>query len=162
MSMFTLVFEIHRDGELLRTERIDREIVKIGNLPTSHLHLDDSQVSGIHAVIEVTGDTVNLIDLGSTYGTRVNGERVNRHELSDGDELELGNTKGPNNPDKNKNSDGFYECTVRTLKKVWSTDEMFKERKCNITNGAGYGLKYCYRDTSDMSTLEFWVIHKSK
>lgn len=76
--------------------------------------------------------------------------------------IELGNTKGPNNPDKNKNSDGFYECTVRTLKKVWSTDEMFKERKCNHSNGAGYGLKYCYRDTSDMSTLEFWVIHKSK
>ena len=93
MSMFTLVFDIHRDGELVRTERIDREIVKIGNLPTSHLHLDDPQVSGIHAVIEVTGDTVNLIDLGSTYGTRVNGERVNRHELGDGDVLELGNTK---------------------------------------------------------------------
>ena len=93
MSMITLVFEIRRDDELLRTERIDREIVKIGNLPTSHLHLDDPQVSGIHAVIEVTGDTVSLIDLGSTYGTRVNGERVNRHELSDGDVLELGSTK---------------------------------------------------------------------
>ncbi len=52
--------------------------------------------------------------------------------------------------------------TYTFISKVWSTDEMFKERKCNHSNGAGYGLKYCYRDTSDMSTLEFWVIHKSK
>ena len=90
MSKHVLIFEIFRDGELERTERLDREVIKIGNLPTSHLHLDDPQVSGIHAVIEVSGDTVNLIDLGSTYGTRVNGNRVNRHEMNDGDSIELG------------------------------------------------------------------------
>lgn len=93
MSKNVLVFEVYRNGELQRTERLDREIIKIGSLPTSHLRLEDTQVSGIHAVIEVSGDSFNLIDLGSTYGTRLNGERVNRHELSDGDVLEVGETR---------------------------------------------------------------------
>ena len=71
----------------------------------------------------------------------------------------LGNKRGPNNPEKHKNPSGFYECTIRGVKKVWDVHEMKNERKCNIKNGAGYGFRYCYRDTNDKSTLEFWIIH---
>lgn len=72
---------------------------------------------------------------------------------------DLGNKRGPNNPSKNINQDGFYECNVRGLKKVWNTNEMYIERKCNIKNGAGYGFRYCYEDINDKSTLQFWIIH---
>ena len=72
---------------------------------------------------------------------------------------ELGNKRGPNNPKKHINSDGFYECNIRDTKKVWNTTEMYNERNCNIKNGAGYGFRYCYRDINDKSTLEFWIIH---
>ena len=72
---------------------------------------------------------------------------------------ELKNKRGPNNPEKYINPDGFYECKIRTVKKVWNTDEMFNERKCNIKNGAGYGFRYCYEDINDISTLQFWIIH---
>ena len=72
---------------------------------------------------------------------------------------DLGNKRGPNNPSKNINQDGFYECNVRCVKKVWNTNEMFNERKCNIKNGAGYGFRYCYEDINDKSTLQFWIIH---
>ena len=72
---------------------------------------------------------------------------------------ELGNKRGPNNPSKNINSDGFYECNVRGIKKVWKTNEMIIERKCNIKNGAGYGFRYCYEVINDKSTLQFWIIH---
>lgn len=71
----------------------------------------------------------------------------------------LGNIRGPNNPKKNINKDGFYECNVRRNKKVWSSTEMYEQRKCNIKNGAGYGFRYCYNDINDKSTLEFWIIH---
>jgi hypothetical protein len=37
---------------------------------------------------------------------------------------------------------------------------MYKERRCNIENGAGYGFRPCYRNLNDKSTLEWWVIHK--
>ena len=72
---------------------------------------------------------------------------------------DLGNKRGPNNPSKNINQDGFYECNVRGVKKVWNTNEMYNERKCNIKNGAGYGFRYCYENINDKSTLQFWIIH---
>jgi hypothetical protein len=72
---------------------------------------------------------------------------------------DLGNKRGPNNPSKNINQDGFYECSVRGVKKVWNTNEMYIQRKCNIKNGAGYGFRYCYEDVNDKSTLQFWIIH---
>lgn len=72
---------------------------------------------------------------------------------------DLGNKRGPNNPSKNINQDGFYECNVRGVKKVWNTNDMYNERKCNIKNGAGYGFRYCYENINDNSTLQFWIIH---
>ena len=75
---------------------------------------------------------------------------------------DLGNKRGPNNPAKYINTDGFYECKIRSKKKVWSADEMYVERKCNIKNGAEYGFRYCYKNIHDKSTLEFWIIHYPK
>ena len=71
----------------------------------------------------------------------------------------LGKKRGPNDPVRYKNKDGFYECLVRNVRKVWSDKEMYIERKCNVKNGAGYGFRYCYTDIEDKSTLQFWVIH---
>ena len=71
----------------------------------------------------------------------------------------LGNKRGPNNPKKKENEYGFLESTVRGIKKVWSTSEMYKERKCNIKNGARYGLRCCYEDIHDKNSLQYWVIH---
>tara|TARA_B100000131_G_scaffold316105_1_gene355619 strand:+ start:206 stop:1939 length:1734 start_codon:yes stop_codon:yes gene_type:complete len=71
----------------------------------------------------------------------------------------LGNKRGPMNPKKYINDDGFYECKVRSVRKVWSVEEMYNERRCNIKNGAGYGFRYCYRDVTDKDTLEFWIIY---
>lgn len=67
--------------------------------------------------------------------------------------------QGPHLPKKYINSDGFYECNIRGIKKVWDVDEMYRERKCNIKNGAHYGFRYCYEDINDKSTLQFWIIH---
>jgi len=72
---------------------------------------------------------------------------------------DLGNNRGPINPSKYIDSDGFYKCNVRGNKKVWNTNEMYNERKCNIKNGSGYGFRYCYEDINDKSTLQFWIIH---
>ena len=74
----------------------------------------------------------------------------------------LGNKQGPRNPIKNINSDGFYECKIRNTKKVWSLGDTLKERKCNITNKAGYGFRYCYNDINDKSSLKFLIIHYPK
>lgn len=92
--MSNLSFKVYRDGELLSTESFDREIIKIGRLSSAHLRLEDEKVSRIHAVVEVSaGGEVNIIDMGSSEGTFVNGERVNKAPLKPGDEIRLGETR---------------------------------------------------------------------
>ncbi len=44
----------------------------------------------MHAVIEVEGDAVTIIDLGSTSGTFVNDERTNKKALVPGDRVRIG------------------------------------------------------------------------
>ena len=58
-----------------------------------------------------------------------------------------------------KENNGFYESNIRGIKKVYSTEEIYKERKCNIENGAGYGIRPCYSDINDPNTLEWWLIY---
>jgi hypothetical protein len=53
------------------------------------LVLDDPNVSRQHAAIERVGDHWILADLGSTNGCYVDGQRVSRRQLADGDVIEI-------------------------------------------------------------------------
>src|SRR5687767_2388404 len=90
-----LTFAVYRGGQLIRTETLSQDIIKVGKLSSSHLRIDDDEsVSRMHAVIEVTGpDEIYIIDLGSTRGTLVNGQKVNKCKVQSGDEVTLGDTK---------------------------------------------------------------------
>lgn len=69
------------------------------------------------------------------------------------------NKRGPNNP---KMINGFYEANIRGTKRIYTTEEIYLERKCNIENGAGYGIRPCYSDVNDPNTLEWWLIYYEK
>lgn len=88
----TLLFEIHRDGELIRTERLSDDVIKIGSHPRSHLRIDDPGVSRVHAYVEANAEGIHIIDLGSGRGTFVNGEKVNKRQLAHRDQIQLGGT----------------------------------------------------------------------
>lgn len=66
--------------------------VRVGRSLECEVTLNDPSVSRMHAVLE-TGAEPAVRDLGSTNGTFVNGERVERKSLRDGDELRFGNTQ---------------------------------------------------------------------
>jgi len=58
------------------------------------LILDETTVSVEHAVIRrLSQSEFEVEDLGSTNGTRVNGEKVKQRALNSGDEIELGEAK---------------------------------------------------------------------
>ena len=66
--------------------------VFIGRDPSAQLVLLDQGVSFRHACLEDRGGVWVLVDLGSTNGTKVNGERAEESELKHGDRLRFGNT----------------------------------------------------------------------
>lgn len=87
-------FQIFKGNQLVREEALKESVIKIGKLASSHLRLDDETVSRMHAVIEVVGPgQVQLIDLGSTRGTMVNGARINKAILNPGDEIHFGSSR---------------------------------------------------------------------
>ncbi len=87
-------FEIYKGDALVREEVLTQDVIKVGKLASSHLRIDDETVSRMHAVIEITGaDEINIIDLGSTRGTLVNGERISKTRLQSGDEIMFGDSR---------------------------------------------------------------------
>src|SRR5512144_44245 len=89
-----LTFRIFKGDQLLREERLSLSVIKLGKVPSAHLKLDDETVSRMHAIIEVNGPgDVSIIDLGSTKGTFVNGQKVNKAKLQSGDTIVVGETK---------------------------------------------------------------------
>jgi len=83
-------FTISIPGKPDERRTFDGAVIKIGRLPNAHLRIDDESVSRLHAVIEVEGDAITIIDLGSSEGTFVNDERTNKTTLSPGDRIRLG------------------------------------------------------------------------
>ncbi len=87
-------FEIYKGDQLIREEVLAQSPIKVGKLASSDLRLDDETVSRMHGVIEATGpDDVHVVDLGSTRGTTVNGERVTKARLQSGDEVMFGDCR---------------------------------------------------------------------
>jgi pSer/pThr/pTyr-binding forkhead associated (FHA) protein len=62
----------------------------IGRANACDLMLDNPLVSRSHAVLESAGAAVTIRDLQSHNGTFVNGERVERIVLKNGDEIRIG------------------------------------------------------------------------
>jgi serine/threonine-protein kinase len=67
-----------------------KEITVIGRAPECDLVLNTRDVSRRHCRVICKAGELVVEDLGSSQGTRVNGARVGRARLSDGDRLEVG------------------------------------------------------------------------
>jgi len=80
---------ISRNETMLGSRFIEHARLTIGRASGNDIQLDDPSVSKLHAQVEVVGKDHILLDLGSSNGTYVNGERVSRQLLRHGDVIEL-------------------------------------------------------------------------
>jgi diguanylate cyclase (GGDEF)-like protein len=67
------------------------QVMLIGRGGDCPIHIDDHSVSRKHAQIEPSGEGYVAVDLGSTNGTFVNDDPIDRRALADGDYLRVGN-----------------------------------------------------------------------
>jgi Nif-specific regulatory protein len=82
---------VHEPGGVTSSLQVDGEL-RIGRDADLDVVLSDSKVSRHHATILCDPAGWVLIDAESRHGTFVNGERVARHALRDGDRLQIGGT----------------------------------------------------------------------
>ncbi len=86
------------DGDYIAFERDDRVHVvslqdgwtRIGRSLAAHIRFDDPTVSRRHALLHRDGAGVRVLDDRSLNGVYLNGDRVDWHELEDGDEIQIG------------------------------------------------------------------------
>lgn len=74
------------DGSPVSQVTLNRSLT-VGRAPDNDLVLASPTVSSRHAEIRVDGSGVEVVDLGSTNGTWVNGNRVSRQKLAPGDRV---------------------------------------------------------------------------
>jgi hypothetical protein len=67
--------------------------VVLGRSRDCDIQVNDSNVSRRHAELRQEGASYWIVDLGSTNGLEVNGKRVKRAQLNDGDTITLGSTE---------------------------------------------------------------------
>jgi hypothetical protein len=82
---------IHEDGGE-RTVPLSSPEVTIGRLADCDVVLKDKGASRKHAQLRLRDGAWVLTDLGSTNGTRLNGQTVQSRALSDGDKITIGTT----------------------------------------------------------------------
>jgi len=78
------------DGVVVKEVLLTQERTTVGRRPYNDVVIDNLAVSGEHAVVVMSGDDVELQDLGSTNGTYVNGKPIKRQLLRNGDVVEMG------------------------------------------------------------------------
>lgn len=83
-------FFVYDDGGEVAVHRLAREWTRVGRSLAADIRFDDPTVSRRHALVVRQADGVRVLDDRSLNGVFVNGERVEWHPLSDGDELIVG------------------------------------------------------------------------
>ena len=69
---------------------LDTDTVNAGRHPDSEIFLDDVTVSRRHAEFRREGESFTVSDAGSLNGTYVNRDRIDKVQLNDGDEVQIG------------------------------------------------------------------------
>ena len=72
------------------SHELAEDLITVGRAPDNGIVIEDASVSSHHAELRSAGKTYHLKDVGSTNGTRVNGNAVTEAQLGHGDRIRFG------------------------------------------------------------------------
>lgn len=98
---------------------LKKDLTLVGRNPDCDIIIDHKSVSKIHCILVKTSGIVLLRDLGSTNGTRVNGQRVRRAALLPNDTLAIANYRY-----KVEVGDGSMGTDSQPISKLLSNDDI--------------------------------------
>jgi hypothetical protein len=78
------------DGSRVRVVAVQQGWTRVGRGLSAHLRIDDPTVSRRHALVHCEEGAARILDDRSLNGVFLNGERIDWHELQDGDEIAIG------------------------------------------------------------------------
>jgi pSer/pThr/pTyr-binding forkhead associated (FHA) protein len=78
------------DGDDVVLVAVDRPVLHLGRSPSADIVIDHTTVSRRHAILSEEEEGTVLLDDRSANGVVLNGERVSRAVLRDGDQILLG------------------------------------------------------------------------
>jgi pSer/pThr/pTyr-binding forkhead associated (FHA) protein len=85
------IFEGEQSGKRFLLKNLS--VFEAGRSQGNHIHLKDPSVAMSHFRVYRSGQQFSIYDLGSTKGTLVNGEAVDKVDLTPGDEIQVGDVK---------------------------------------------------------------------
>ena len=80
----------YEGDERVRVSSLQEGWTRLGRSLSAHVRFDDPTVSRRHALIHRDAGSLRILDDRSLNGVFVNGERVDWHELADGDRITVG------------------------------------------------------------------------
>ncbi|MBI2816716.1 MAG: FHA domain-containing protein [Acidobacteria bacterium] len=78
------------EAAVLKEIPLQKATMTIGRTPGNDLVIDNLAVSGLHARLVLEEDHFLVEDMNSLNGTFLNGQRIRKSQLSDGDEILIG------------------------------------------------------------------------
>lgn len=81
-----------QDGKVVETLPLTRETTLIGR-DQGDIIIDDAEISGSHCQLKWLADEWHLFDLSSTNGTFLNGSRILKSKLKEGDLIRIGHVE---------------------------------------------------------------------
>ncbi len=114
---------------------------------------DPSNIDGF-SVNSEDDDSIEIEPIIKKFKTQEEGKEYYNNELKE--------RMGGRGPNKIKpNEDGFYEATIRSVKKIYSCEEIRSQRKYGLRSSEmnGYRFFACYEDINNKDSLQWWFIH---
>jgi two-component system cell cycle response regulator len=156
-NAYLIVLNTKTAATIGRMFKLDRPEVVIGRSTESSFQIEDDGISRKHAKVMVGPDgKFQLVDLGSTNGTYLNGGRVNVSALDDGDKIQIGS----NTVLKFSLQDQLEEQYQKSIYESATRDGLTRIfNKKYFMDNVRKEFAYCLRHRQPLSVVMFDVDH---